>query len=566
MMFRLLALFLLIVNIFLNTTWEANAGDLSHRWIYFNGNLSSDAEVQKLISILKRAKDAGYNGIVLADPRMQSLERASGKYLGNVSLIKQTTEQLSIDIYPLIGSIGNAAAMLVRDPNLAEGLPVKKALFIARKGHAEVVPDPPLHIRGGDFEQSQGKKFAGWDMEGKFQQTPSADRSIRHTGHQSLRIELSGKNELKGGKARIYQIIEVSPFRQYHLSTWIKTENLHSTEKINYKITSLSGQPISFSDWDVRKNQEWTQYHTLFNSQNNTQLRFNIGILQGRREGKIWIDDVAMEETGILNPLRRQGCPLTVKGEDGSSYREGRDYDLIRVNKQVPTGRHEAYQQSHFIKLLPGSKINEGKRLRISYHHAVSTNKGKQTICLTESKGDQLLHQDIENIDKLLKPKGLFLNYSEIRVANWCDTCRSRNISPGNLLADHFKRTKKFINTLDSRQRIFVWSDMFDPYHNAVDHYYLVNGSWAGSWKGLSPEVIIINWNFSQKSPDSLKWFADLGHSQILAGYFDSNPRMIHRWLEMGKDIPNITGVMYVTPNGRYEELENFAHWAWGKR
>jgi hypothetical protein len=63
-----------------------------------------------------------------------------------------------------------------------------------------------------------------------------------------------------------------------------------------------------------------------------------------------------------------------------------------------------------------------------------------------------------------------------------------------------------------------------------------------------------------------LKWFADLGHSQILAGYLDGNPKMIRKWMEMGKNIPNITGVMYTTFNGHYEDLENFAHWAWGKR
>jgi len=29
-----------------------------------------------------------------------------------------------------------------------------------------------------------------------------------------------------------------------------------------------------------------------------------------------------------------------------------------------------------------------------------------------------------------------------------------------------------------------VWSDMFDPLHNAVDHYYAVKGSLKDSWKG----------------------------------------------------------------------------------
>lgn len=563
---RRLAFFLLVVNLFLGVSCELSAGEFKYRWVYFNGSLSSDAEVQKLINILGRAKKAGYNGVVLADQKLQSLERANEKYLINIGVIKMTSEQLGIEIYPLVGSVGNAGTMLPHDSNLYEGMPVKKSLFVARKGQVEIVADPPLHIRGGDFEQSQGNKFAGWDMEGKPMQTPAADRSIRHGGNQSLRIELSGKNDSRGAKARISQTVEVAPYRQYHLSAWIKTENLASPERITHKVTNPAGQPLSFSEWDIKRNQDWTRYHTLFNSQTNTQVRFNFAVLQGKKEGKIWIDDVTMEETAVLNPLRRQGCPFLVKGEDGSSFREGRDFELIRTGRQGAAGRTETYHQSHLIRILPGSRISEGQRLRVSYNHAATTNKGKQSICLTEPKGSLLLQQDIESVDRLLKPKGLFLNYTEIRVANWCDACRSRNMSPGSLLADHINKTVKFISSFKDGRRIFVWSDMFDPYHNAVDHYYLANGSWAGSWKGLSSDVTIVNWNFAQKNPDSLKWFANLGHSQILAGYFDGNPQMIKKWLDTGRDIPNITGVMYTTLNSRYEELENFARWAWGEK
>ena len=52
---------------------------------------------------------------------------------------------------------------------------------------------------------------------------------------------------------------------------------------------------------------------------------------------------------------------------------------------------------------------------------------------------------------------------------------------------------------------------MFDPHHNAVDKYYLVNGSLKGSWEGLARDVIIANWN-GDKAAESLKFFADRGH------------------------------------------------------
>jgi len=61
---------------------------------------------------------------------------------------------------------------------------------------------------------------------------------------------------------------------------------------------------------------------------------------------------------------------------------------------------------------------------------------------------------------------------------------------------------------------------MFDPHHNAVGGYYLVNGTLEGSWKGLAPSVIVANWN-GGKARESLHWFAGRGHPQIIAGYYD---------------------------------------------
>jgi hypothetical protein len=109
-----------------------------------------------------------------------------------------------------------------------------------------------------------------------------------------------------------------------------------------------------------------------------------------------------------------------------------------------------------------------------------------------------------------------------------------------------------------------VWSDMFDPFHNApkTGSYYLVKGDgpWYGSWEGLDKDVIICNWN-SQKNVrlDSLKWFADRGHKQMLAGYYDGPPERITDWLTDAAKVPGVVGVMYTTWQQRYDDLEKFA-------
>jgi hypothetical protein len=99
---------------------------------------------------------------------------------------------------------------------------------------------------------------------------------------------------------------------------------------------------------------------------------------------------------------------------------------------------------------------------------------------------------------------------------------------------------------------------MFDPYHNALDRYYLVNGSLHGAHAPAS--VGIVNWNFDRRDK-SLGHFADRGHAQVLAGYYDSDPKQIVRWLDsvIELEIPKVQGVMYTTWKRNYSDLEEFA-------
>lgn len=64
---------------------------------------------------------------------------------------------------------------------------------------------------------------------------------------------------------------------------------------------------------------------------------------------------------------------------------------------------------------------------------------------------------------------------------------------------------------------VFVWNDMFDPFHNALSRFYLVNGDLKGSWEGLGKDVIVVNWN--QGEVDGVQFFSNRGHQQLIAGY-----------------------------------------------
>jgi hypothetical protein len=169
----------------------------------------------------------------------------------------------------------------------------------------------------------------------------------------------------------------------------------------------------------------------------------------------------------------------------------------------------------------------------------------------------------VRRVDDLLHPDAFFMQHDEIRVANWDHACRSRGLTPGQLLADNVRRCVEIIKEIRPGAEIWVWSDMFDPHHNAVDEYYLVNGSWVGSWEGLPSDVGIVNWANHLKGKN-LKWFADRGHEQVLAGYYDQDEWIIEEWLAAGEGLPGIAGAMYTTWRNSYGDMEQWAADAWG--
>ena len=106
---------------------------------------------------------------------------------------------------------------------------------------------------------------------------------------------------------------------------------------------------------------------------------------------------------------------------------------------------------------------------------------------------------------------------------------------------------------------------MFDPLHNAVDHFYAVNGPLKDSWKGLDKDVGIMNWNGGLKGKNC-QFFADLGLKQMLSGYYDSDDSgsAIAEWISNTRGIPGIVGAMYTTWEDKYDAMDVWAQKAWG--
>jgi hypothetical protein len=264
-----------------------------------------------------------------------------------------------------------------------------------------------------------------------------------------------------------------------------------------------------------------------------------------------------------VNLLRREGCPIRVASEDGTTkYVEGRDFETWADPKlgQVPyAGEFDDDHEAPAIVLTMDSRIKEGQSLTVSFYHTVKIYDDQVCSALVHDELFQHLARQIELIDKYLKPKTYFMQHDEIRVGGYDAAETSTGKTAGELLAANARSCVQVIKRQNPKAEIVVWSDMFDPHHNAVDNYYLVRGTLKGSWEGLDKSVGIVNWNGGHAG-ESLKFFADRGHKQIIAGYYDDDVRRnFNEWNAAAKSAHGVAGWMYTTWRGQYKDLETFA-------
>ena len=517
---------------------------LSHRWLFVWREMSDSREVDRMIARFPRAQAAGYNGVVfdqgIAPEKAVELKAAAKQY--GLKLI--------------VAVMGGA-----RDRNDIEGVLSKDALFVAHNGLATFQADNPTKVVNGDFEQVEGDKFAGWTLQDSPGVTTFTDHEVVHSGKTSLRMQDFGKND--GQHCRVSQPIALQPYRQYHISIWVKTEDLKSASPEVKVLTPDSEQGISFQTFRVDGTQGWQKYDLVFNSLNHTSAQLYAGTWGGDR-GRFWFDDLVVEEIGLVNVLRRPGTPVTVKGENGTVYEEGKDYQRVVDPNLHPW---QAYHELPTIKLTEKSRIKDGERLRVSYYHPVIVYQDRLTVCLSEPSVLEGWREEVVRVNELLHPDGFLMSHDELRVMNQCALCQSRKLTPGQILADNVRKCAKMIRDLRPDAEIWVWNDMFDPMHNAVPSgYYVVNGPLTDSWKGLDKDVGIMNWHGGLEGKNC-QFFADLGLKQMLSGYYDDdeNGAGIAKWLANTKAVKGIVGAMYTSWADKYDAMEAWAEKAWGK-
>lgn len=522
-----------------------------HRWVYVSRSLQDERHVQDIREIARVASEHGLNGMVLA-AGLDRLDLQPPAYFRRLQEVKAICDQYSLELIPTIFSAGYGGSVIAHNRNLAEGLPVREALFEVRGTEARLAPDPAVALVNPGFEEFTGDRVRAFQLQDRPGEVSFVDSEVFHGGGASLRFENFGHYPF--GHGRIMQEAPVRPYRSYRITAWVKTENLSPASSFRLQALALDGRPLAPWDPQLPGTTDWRRLAFGFNSGGYDKVRLYAGVWEGRN-GRFWIDDWGIEEVGLTNVLRRPGTPVIVQSEaTGAVYEEGRDYAPIADPQLTFRFDHEGPP----IRILAGGGIADGERLRVSYYHGISINNGQVTICMSEPEVYRIWEKQARMLHDLLAPNRYLLSMDEIRAGGTCEACRRRGMTMAQILGDCFTRQFEMLRQVNPLANVWTWSDMLDPNHNARAAYYLVEGDYTGSWEYVPQELGIMCWYYARRR-ESLRHFSSLGFRTLAGAYYDGdtldNPR---GWLEALDQTPGAMGILYTTWQNKYTLLPAF--------
>jgi hypothetical protein len=529
-------------------------------WYWQQAYPESPSDVSAIETQIDQAFSYGYTGVALWS--------AAFTFMGspvipanNVPYMQQLVtyaQAKGMKALATVAPYGYSDEALINNPNWAEGEHLAGSRFTVNSSKTALVP---VNSFGGLVNPGFESGLTGWF--GFSDPNMGIDTTVSHSG------SASGYVTNAAGLARFEQTLNVIPWRQYHARIFIKTSNFHGFSQI--EVWDPSSNTICFNTQiGLQSTQDWTELEFTFNSRGSSQPLFLFGVWGGSA-GTIWFDDAFIEETSLVYVLRRSGTPLTVydPANPNTVFREGTDFNPI-ADPQLASGGffNNFYHAPGTVTLPSSTSLQAGQTVAIDYY-AVQPIQATADVgmCLTEPGAQNFLQQNAQNVVSNM-PAGLnyMLSYDEMRHMNSCSSCKAKNMTAGQLLAWHVTNTANLYHSLAPSASLYMWSDMFDPFHNAVNNYYYVEGNIAGSWLGIPSNVTIMNWNLSNLT-NSLTWFSGLNsqqptpYRQIIAGYYDSGngAASATQEIQQAAGIPGVGGLMYTTWANDYSQLQPFA-------
>jgi hypothetical protein len=533
--------------------------EFSLKLVFVQRNLRDDRQVAEIRDIVVRSSRLGFNGIVLS-AWFDGISLQGEDFHSRLQEVKGICDENRMELIPLMFSGGYASGVLAHDRNLAAAVPLKSVPFVMAGGRSVLVRDGGIGISNGGLERVEGERFDEFDLQDGPGKTSRADRTERKEGALSIRFENASR--APGGMGRLMQRVKVHPFRCYKVTLSVKTQDLEPPGRFQVAVMTGDGRVLMTYHPSLEPTNDWTDISLGFNCLSYEEVLVYAGVWNGPT-GRFWLDDLRMEEEGMINVVRRPGTPVDVRNaRSGAAYREGVDFKRI----EDPVLSYKLDHDAPVVQALPGGNLKEGDRILVDCYQALALGipSGQTGVCLSEPRVYEIWTEATGMVHDAIAPRHYFVSMDEVRQGGWCQACERRGLTAGEILGDCITRQSAIIHEIDPGAEILVWSDMLDPNHNATKDYYLINGDLSRSWEHIPRDLIIAGWRYDTLEK-SLGHFGQLGFRTIGCGYYDrDNTREARDWVAALGKTPGACGIMYTTWKGRYEFLEPFARIAVG--
>ena len=323
---------LLLLLLMLAVMPTSVSAQVLERWVYVPANFLVPEEVQRVEKIMTEASKLGFTHLMITDSKFCRLHEMLPRYFDHLGRIKTRAKELNLKLVPCVFPVGYSNDLLSQNVHLADGLPVRDALFEVLSGEARLVADPEVALPS--FRDRKEWNFI--------------DDPLKSDG-DGLRV-----TDPTGENCRTMKAVKVTPYRHYHVSVKIKTEDFKGQPQVMI-LDSSTGRRLNHTNLKVGRTQDWSIQHITFNSLGNETVNLYIGAW-GPTGGSMWLSEPQLEECGLLNVLRRDGTPVIVRTDTiaAKTLTEGVDFEHVSDPQlgNVPyAGEFEVFHASPSIRM-----------------------------------------------------------------------------------------------------------------------------------------------------------------------------------------------------------------------
>ena len=529
------------------TDWSGkSAATHEHLWAFVINYLNDDVELSQMKALVDRAKTAGYTGLAIipgkdytswtfnaekdisslayraANTGLEDLDHMRPDRLARFQELKRHCDARGFDFVPLVWSTGYCS-MQYADTAYASAWALKDVPYVARGGTAVFVPEP--------YE-------------------------VDFSNHTRV-VDCAARE-----KATVTTKLQVKPCRKYRVSLEMKTSCMqHSPDP------GSRGPVVGIWSERFAKGQQFETHccphlppstgdyrpivFTFITDEADTEVTLHTRAGDSDKEGTVAFRNLRVEEMGLELPIRRATTPLVVRdAATGRVYREGVDYAAVAPITSLRT-QPGAGCPNLELTLLPGGAIADGTRLLLSDYEPKDIYGEQFGTCLTNPELFAYYRKSAADLQRALGLKSWFLSADEIRVGCHCEGCRASADTDGVKIGRNYAAQCAAIRAVCPDAEIYMWPDMADINHNAMDGYALMNDTTIGALPFVPTNVTMVCW-WGSKSDVIPTYFAARGYRTMGAGFYDKKTAAETRksaaeWMKSLNDVPGARGLMYTS-------------------